>query len=86
MKIARQSNACVSAPPSAGPSALATTVAYSHSWRASRLATSSEKAAISAAEPPTAWIARAISSTVSEFAAAQPIDATVKIASPAAPA
>ena len=69
-KIARQSNAWVRAPPSAGPTALATTVAYSHSWRASRLATSSENAAISAADPPTAWKARATSSTPSELAAA----------------
>src|SRR3954469_7310408 len=86
-KIARQSNASVSAPPIAGPAAVPAKAAPSHSRRpcdeepASRMS----NAAIRPAAAPAAWIARNTSSGPSEPATAHPADAAAHTSSPPAP-
>ena len=73
-KIARHEKACVSAPPSAGPTAIPKTDAATQSLRpVPGLPPSSRaKAATRPAAPPSAWTPRRTSSSPSEFEAPQP--------------
>ena len=84
-KIARQSNSSVRMPPSAGPAAVPATAAPTQSLRPAPPPSRASKAAASSAEAPTAWSARMTSSSSSEFALAQPIDAAANRSAPAAP-
>ena len=85
-KIARQSNSCVSAPPSAGPNAVATTAAPIHNRRADRSSAAiTENAATSPAAPPSACTERAISRPVRSFALAAATEATANTTNPVAP-
>ena len=85
MKIARQSKASVSNPPSAGPAAVPATAAPIQSLRPAPPPSSASKAAASSAAPPIACSARITSSSSSEPALAQPIEAAVNSRAPAAP-
>ena len=84
-KIARQSKASVSAPPTAGPSAVANTAAPSHSRRPGPAPPSRSKTVASPAAAPTAWAQRATSRPVRSSAPAHAALATAKSAKPPAP-
>src|SRR4051794_27778275 len=85
MKIARQSNSWVGAPPSAGPAAVPKTAAATHRRRPRSPASISVKTASSAAAPPAACSERPASSTPSESAAAHSSEAAAKSPRPMAP-
>ena len=83
-KIARQ-NSSVSAPPSAGPAAVPTTAAPTHSRRPDPPPSSASNADASSAEAPSAWSARMTSSSSSELELAQPVEAAANRSAPAPP-
>jgi hypothetical protein len=88
-KIASHENASVSAPPSAGPIAVDSTAAPSHSRRAPRVSstcpTRRTNAATRPAAPPAACPPRATSSTTSEPASPHASEASAKTPNPIAP-
>ncbi len=84
-KIARQSNASVRMPPSAGPAAVPATAAPSHRRRPLPPPSSASNAAASSADAPIAWSARIKSRNSSESAAAHPSEAAANSSAPAAP-
>ena len=85
-KIHSQPASCVSAPPTAGPTAAPATPAAAQERAAraspSRLASSSS-AAVTSAAAPTAWMQRAASSTSNDPASPHAADATPKTMMPA---
>jgi hypothetical protein len=83
-KIACQSNACVSAPPSAGPAA-APAIAIAPQVRPPASARSIHAAVEIASAPPAPWTPRITSIVPSDPASAQPSDPAAKIVRPPAP-
>ncbi len=83
-KIARQSNACVNTPPSAGPAAKPKIATAVHTRRRVPPASSSVNAPTSSAAPPSACTPRSTSSASIESATPQPAEATPNTSAPPA--